>query len=474
MSHLAIRGATPVRSEPFPAWPEITERDVEAVAEVVRNGQIGGWPEPGPKAGEFAERFAAYQGAEHGIVMSNGTVTMEVALKALGIGWGDEVIVPALTFAATAYAAVAAGALPVVVDIEPERWTIDPAAVEAAITPRTRAVMPVHLGQQMCDMDALTAIADRHDLAIVEDCAHAHGQRWNDRGAGSIGAFGSFSHQSSKVLTGGEGGTLLTNDPALARRAHSIIDCGRPKDADEREYTFGCNYRLGELNCALLCTQLDRYEEQRAEREGGARLFEELAAGLPGVRLNRIDPRITRWGFYRYLFAIDPDEFAGAGNEAVVDRPRGRGHPSRTPVPADEPLRPVPAEAVAAASVRRARGGAGSVAVVVSGRRGCGRAPRRLPQRERVPGRARGCGARRRGDRQGAAPRRRAACPDRRVGRPAGGRRRAGRGVPGTVPGSVPGTVPGPTPGATLPSQVRAGSLRDLARPRGREAAARP
>jgi len=119
MSHLAIRGATPVRSDPFPAWPEITERDVEAVADVVRNGQIGGWPEPGPKAGEFAERFAAYQGAEHGIVMSNGTVTMEVALKALGIGWGDEVIVPALTFAATAYAAVAAGALPVVVDIEP-------------------------------------------------------------------------------------------------------------------------------------------------------------------------------------------------------------------------------------------------------------------------------------------------------------------------------------------------------------------
>jgi dTDP-4-amino-4,6-dideoxygalactose transaminase len=333
MSHLAIRGAAPVRSEPFPAWPEITERDVKAVADVVRNGQIGGWPEPGPRAAEFAERFAAYQGAEHGIVMSNGTVTMEVALKALGIGWGDEVIVPALTFAATAYAAVAAGALPVVVDIEPERWTIDPAAVEAAITPRTRAVMPVHLGQQMCDMDALTAIADRHGLAIVEDCAHAHGQRWNDRGAGSIGAFGSFSHQSSKVLTAGEGGTLLTNDPALARRAHSIIDCGRPKDADEREYTFGCNYRLGELNCALLCTQLDRYEEQRAERERGARLFEELAAGLTGVRLNTIDPRITRWGFYRYLFAIDPDEFAGAGNEAVVAALEAEGIPAELQYP---------------------------------------------------------------------------------------------------------------------------------------------
>jgi dTDP-4-amino-4,6-dideoxygalactose transaminase len=193
--------------------------------------------------------------------------------------------------------------------------------------------MPVHLGQQMCDMDALTSIAERHGLSIVEDCAHAHGQQWNGRGAGAIGAFGSFSHQSSKVLTAGEGGTLLTNDEALARRAHSIIDCGRPKDAEEREYTFGCNYRLGELNCALLCTQLDRYEEQRAERERGARLFEELAAGLPGIRINAIDPRITRWGFYRYLFAIDPDEFAGAGNEAVAAALEAEGIPAELQYP---------------------------------------------------------------------------------------------------------------------------------------------
>ena len=333
MSVLAINGGTRVRSEPYPAWPQVDQRDADAVADVVLNGQIGGWPEPGPRNAEFAARFASYQGASHGIVMVNGTVTMEVALKALGIGWGDEVIVPALTFAATAYAAIAAGALPVIVDVEPERWTIDPDAVEAAITPRTRAIMPVHLGQQMADMDRLAAIADRHGLALVEDCAHAHGQQWAGRGAGCVGAFGSFSHQSSKVLTAGEGGTLLTNDEALARRAHSIIDCGRPKDADEREYTFGCNYRLGELNCALLCTQLDRYEEQRAERERGARLFEELTAGLPGIRINSIDPRITRWGFYRYLFAIDPDEFAGAANEAVVAALEAEGIPAELQYP---------------------------------------------------------------------------------------------------------------------------------------------
>jgi dTDP-4-amino-4,6-dideoxygalactose transaminase len=325
MSELAIRGGTPVRTDPYPQWPEIDERDVEAVASVVRTGQIGGWPEPGPRNAEFSSRFAEYQGAGHGIVMVNGTVTMEVALKALGIGWGDEVIVPALTFAATAYAAIAAGALPVIVDVEPERWTIDPDAVEAAITPATRAIMPVHLGQQMADMDRLEQIASHHGLAIVEDCAHAHGQQWGDRGAGCMGAFGSFSHQSSKILTAGEGGTLLTSDDALARRAHSLIDCGRPKDEAEREYTFGANYRLGELNCALLCSQLDRCEEQRAERETGARLFEQLAGGLPGVSINPIHPRITRWSFYRYLIRIDPEAFAGATCETVADALEAEG-----------------------------------------------------------------------------------------------------------------------------------------------------
>jgi dTDP-4-amino-4,6-dideoxygalactose transaminase len=185
--------------------------------------------------------------------------------------------------------------------------------------------MPVHLGQQMADLDRLAAIADRHGLAIVEDCAHAHGQQWGGRGAGCIGAFGSFSHQSSKTLTAGEGGTLLTGDDDLARRAHSIIDCGRPKDAAEQQYTFGANYRLGELACALLCTQLDRFETQRAERETGARLFEQLADGLTGVSINPINTRITRWGFYRYLFRIDPDAFAGATCERVADALEAEG-----------------------------------------------------------------------------------------------------------------------------------------------------
>jgi dTDP-4-amino-4,6-dideoxygalactose transaminase len=295
------------------------------VAAAVRGGRWGGFPEPGPLAAEFAARFASYQGAGHGVVMANGTVTMEVALKALGIGWGDEVIVPALTFSATPYAAMAAGALPVFCDVAPDTLTVDPEQVEAAVTPRTRAIMPVHLGHQMADMDRIAEVARRHSLALVEDCAHAHGQRWRDRGAGCFGEFGSFSHQSSKSLTAGEGGSLLTGDEQLARRAHSLIDCGRPKDPDEKEHTFGANYRLGELHAALLLVALERFPGQQAERAAAGLQFQELAAGLPGVRLLPPDPRISRWSFYRYVLLIEPEAFAGAGNRRVCEALEAEG-----------------------------------------------------------------------------------------------------------------------------------------------------
>ena len=294
MAELAIRGGTPVRPQGYPSWPVHDERDVQAVVRVVESGNWGGFPEPGANAAAFETRFAAYQGAAHGVLMGNGTITMEVALKALGIGWGDEVIVPALTFAATAYAVIAAGALPVIVDVTRETWTIDPQQVEAAITPNTRAILPVHLAHQMADMDAIAAIAARHGLAVVEDCAHAPGQRWRGRGAGCIGEFGSFSHQSSKILTAGEGGSLLTSDRDLARRAHSIIDCGRAKDPAEKEYTFGANYRLGELHAALLVVAMERFPAQQAERAENGRRFEELVAQVPGVRVMPADPRISR------------------------------------------------------------------------------------------------------------------------------------------------------------------------------------
>ncbi|MCC5669491.1 DegT/DnrJ/EryC1/StrS family aminotransferase [Nostoc sp. CHAB 5784] len=325
MAQLALRGGTSVRTHPYPTWPIHDERDLEAVAEVVRSGQWGGYPSPLPRAVEFAKHFAAYQGAAHGVLMANGTVTLEVALKALGIGWRDEVIVPALTFVSTVNAVIAAGALPVLVDITPNTLTLDPDQVEASITARTRAIMPVHLGQNMADMDRLMEIAERHSLAIIEDSAHAIGQRWRDRGAGCFGEFGSFSHEASKSLTAGEGGTLLTQDENLARLAHSLIDCGRPKDTAAIQATAGTNYRLGELQAALLLTALDRLPMQQAERAENATKFENMAASIPGVCLLPRDSRITRWNFWRYILLIDPSEFAGVSHNLVSDALEAEG-----------------------------------------------------------------------------------------------------------------------------------------------------
>jgi dTDP-4-amino-4,6-dideoxygalactose transaminase len=333
MPELAVNGGTPVRTIAYPTWPEWDDRELDAVASVIRSGNWGGFPEPGANALRFEEAFASYQGAPHGILMSNGTVTMEVALKALGIGWGDEVIVPALTFAATAYAPMAAGALPVIVDVDPRTWTIDPDLVESAITERTRAIVPVHLGHQMADMDRLADIAERHGLAIVEDCAHAPGQQWRGRGAGCIGEFGSFSHQSSKILTAGEGGTLLTGDDELARRAHSLIDCGRAKDPEEKGFTFGANYRLGELHAALLVAAMERFPEQQRQRAETGKELERLAAGVTGVRVMPADERITRWSFYNYILAIDPDAFAGRTNETVCRALEAEGIPAEVQYP---------------------------------------------------------------------------------------------------------------------------------------------
>jgi dTDP-4-amino-4,6-dideoxygalactose transaminase len=160
---------------------------------------------------------------------------------------------------------------------------------------------------------------------VVEDCAHAHGQRWRDQGAGSFGEFGSFSHQSTKLLTAGEGGSLLTDDERLARRAHSLIDCGRAKDPEEKEFTFGANYRLGELHAALLLSALERFGGQQAERAVAGRHLQELAGQVPGVRLLPPDPRITRWSFYRFILLIEPEAFAGASNRRVCEALEAEG-----------------------------------------------------------------------------------------------------------------------------------------------------
>jgi dTDP-4-amino-4,6-dideoxygalactose transaminase len=326
-SPAAILGGRPTRKDPYPAWPVHDERDIEAVTRVVRSGRWGGFPYPGPETERFAARFAELQGGGYAVPMVNGTITMEVALRAVDIGWGDEVIVPAYTFQATAAAPMAAGAIPVIVDVDPANYCIDPAAIEAAITPRTRAIIPVHLGAAMADMNAIMTIADRHGLIVIEDCAHAPGATWNGRGAGTIGHFGSFSLQSSKTLTAGEGGVLLCRTPELANRTASIIDCGRPHDPAGVEYTQGGNFRMTELQSALANVGLDRFPDQVAEREAMAEYLDGRLSEVPGIRVLRKDPRHTKRAFYRYVLAVEPEAF-GLNHDVVCNALIAEGVPA--------------------------------------------------------------------------------------------------------------------------------------------------
>jgi dTDP-4-amino-4,6-dideoxygalactose transaminase len=314
MSKLAALGGSPIRSEPYPRWPVHDERDVEAVTRVIRSGYWGGYPYPGPETAAFLKGFLDMQGGDYAIACVNGTVTMEIALRAAGIGWGDEVIVPAYTFQATAAAPMAAGAIPVIVDIDPETYCLDPHAVEAAITGRTRAIIPVHLGAQMADMDAIMDLAEEHELVVVEDCAHAHGARWRGQGAGTIGHFGSFSLQSTKILTAGEGGVLICRTAELAQRAAGIANCGRshaPGGGPEggNQFTMGGNYRMTELQAALGRVGLERFPEQARQREEMAAYADEAFSEVPGMRVLRRGPRHTTRSFYRYILALDPETF---------------------------------------------------------------------------------------------------------------------------------------------------------------------
>ena len=316
MSDLAILGGARIRIQPFPAWPVHDQRDVDAVAEVVRSGNWGGFPYPGAQTRRFLDAFVELHRGQYAVAMMNGTITMEVALRAAGIGWGDEVIVPAYTFQATASAPMMAGAIPVFVDIDPDTFCIDPAAIEAAINERTRAIIAVHIASQMADMNAIMKIAEKHDLIVIEDAAHAHGAVWDGRGAGAWGHFGSFSMQSTKIMTAGEGGVLLCRSQDHAWRAASIIDCGRPHDPEASLYTLGTNYRMSELQAALLNVGLERFPAQFQLREDMAKYLDEALSEIDGIRVLPQDERHHRRAIYKYTFAIEPETF-GATNDVL-------------------------------------------------------------------------------------------------------------------------------------------------------------
>ena len=314
MAKLALRGGDPLRTKEWPVWPQHDQRELANLSRVLESGNWGGFPSPNVMAGEFAEKFAAYHGAAFGVCTTGGTTALEVALKAAGLERGDEVLVPALTFYATAFAALVQGFKPVFVDVDPDTWCIDAAQIERHITPDTRAILPVHLGSRMADMDRIGEIARAHDLKVIEDCAHMHGGAWRGKGAGSLGDFGCFSFQSSKLMTCGEGGIVITSDEAFAERCNAYVNSGRGTGSDRQaaEGTMlGWNYRITEFQAAVLLAQLDRLPEQVALRNTNVAHLERRIAELAGVSTLRQDDRMTTRSGYGVVLRYDEQAWRG-------------------------------------------------------------------------------------------------------------------------------------------------------------------
>ncbi|MBI3970441.1 MAG: DegT/DnrJ/EryC1/StrS family aminotransferase [Chloroflexi bacterium] len=314
MSRLAINGGEPLRTKPWPAWPrpETAQRAAELVSEALTSGK---WAGDGPMENAFAERFARFSRARYGVCVSSGTTALQTALEAAGIGAGDEVIVPGLTWIATASAVLSTNGVPVFTDIDPETFCLDAESAEAAITPRTKAIIPVHLSGAMADMDAINAVAARHNLLVIEDAAHSHGSLWRcpdgeARGAGALGLAGCFSFQASKSLTSGEGGIVLTNDQDFADRCWSYRNVGRAR-REGQESVLGFNYRISEVQAAVLLAGLEALESELATRDANGQYLNRRLAELPGIRPARRDPRVVRQAYYGYILAYDPEAWDG-------------------------------------------------------------------------------------------------------------------------------------------------------------------
>lgn len=304
MDRPALLGGTPVANEAdWPRWPRWDGCEERSLLEVLTGGR---W-QAGPQVEAFEAEFAAYQGATHAICVTNGTSSLEMALRATGVGPGDEVIVPSYTFAASALSVMTVGAIPVLVDVEPESLNIDSKAVEAALSERTKAVMPVHVGGRPVDLDRILPLAADHGLAVVEDAAHAHGSEWRGTRIGSHGSCASFSFQTGKSMTAGDGGCLVTSDDGMAERLRSLRNFGRGPSG--RPEQVGGNGRMTEFQASVLRCQLGRLDGQIERRQRNVALLDANLSGIPGIRLAEDDPRVTRHPCYQVILHLDPDGF---------------------------------------------------------------------------------------------------------------------------------------------------------------------
>jgi 3-amino-5-hydroxybenzoate synthase len=316
MSNLAISGGNKVRTTPFPAWPYYDETEREAVNRVLDSRNW--WANQGTEVKEFEKEWSNFTNAKASFAVTNGTHTLEVIFLALGIGDGDEVIVADWSFLATISTILTVNATPKIVDVDPLTGTIDIKQAESAITRKTKAIVCVHVAGSMSDMDGLLALGKKHGIAIIEDSAHAHGSRWHGQHAGTIGDAGSFSFQSSKLMTAGEGGVITTKREDLIPMIKSYINCGRGEGIwYYRHLRLGGNYRLSEWQGAVLRAQLARFETQQKNRAANANYLNAEIAKIPGFKPQGRYKGCTDQGNYCYVVEVESQTLSGASRDQI-------------------------------------------------------------------------------------------------------------------------------------------------------------
>lgn len=326
MAKLAIQGGSPVRDRPYPPWPQAGPEELEELRAVLDSGL---WSSThGNAVKRFERRFAEYHGAAEGVCVSSGEAALRLALEALELAAGGEVIIPAYTFVASATAVLQAGGRPVFADVEPDTYCLDVVAASEMVGPDTAAVMPVHMGGLPADMQGVRSLANEHGLLVVEDAAQAWGATFDGRPVGALGDAGAFSFQASKNITAGEGGIIVTDDAAVAATCRSLVDCGRVATGQRYQHVRqGGNYRMTEFQGAVLNAQLGRYPEQLRHRDANARELRTELEAIPGVAVQAIAAGRTH-AWHLIVVRVDTEQFAGAAKQQIVEALVAEGVPA--------------------------------------------------------------------------------------------------------------------------------------------------
>jgi dTDP-4-amino-4,6-dideoxygalactose transaminase len=325
----ALLGGPKVRNEAFPSWPVTGKPDEDAIVETLRNGKW--YRGNGRHVNEFEQAYRQLTGAAHCLATANGTSALCVSMNGLGIEPGDEVVVPPYTFIATVNAVLRQYALPVFVDTDPETFQMDARKIEASLTSRTKAIIPVHLGGSACDLDSILDTAEKHGVPVIEDACQAHLAEWRGRKVGTYGKAGCFSFQASKNLNSGEGGAILTDDADLHDRCFTFHNNGsglKPRPSHAAYNGTGANFRMTEFQAAILMAQMTRIEEQAKTRTANALYLTSQLKEIPGISPARMYSGCTRNAYHLYMFRYHKEHFSGLGRDVFLRALKAEGIPA--------------------------------------------------------------------------------------------------------------------------------------------------